>query len=124
MAGLLLIDTACGHGPTVAASPMLQVLVTPVKQQDVPIYRDWIGTLDGLVNAEINAQVSGYLIKQPIDGIPGIAQLQVGALVSPASGAITTVSTLFHAQLDLAQLRLRELLSVVQLYKAPGGGWR
>jgi membrane fusion protein (multidrug efflux system) len=30
----------------------------------------------------------------PIDGIPGIAQLQVGALVSPASGAITTVSTL------------------------------
>jgi membrane fusion protein (multidrug efflux system) len=29
----------------------------------------------------------------PIDGIPGIAQLQVGALVSPASGAITTVST-------------------------------
>ena len=98
--------------------------MTPVKQQDVPIYRDWIGTLDGLVNAEIKAQVSGYLIKQPIDGIPGIAQLQVGALVSPASGAITTVSTLFQAQLDLAQLRLRELLSVVQLYKAPGGGWR
>jgi membrane fusion protein (multidrug efflux system) len=30
----------------------------------------------------------------PIDGIPGIAQLQVGALVSPASGVITTVSTL------------------------------
>jgi len=30
----------------------------------------------------------------PIDGIPGIAQQQVGALVSPASGAITTVSTL------------------------------
>jgi membrane fusion protein (multidrug efflux system) len=30
----------------------------------------------------------------PIDGVPGIAQLQVGALVSPASGAITTISTL------------------------------
>jgi len=29
----------------------------------------------------------------PIDGIPGIALQQVGALVSPASGAITTVST-------------------------------
>ena len=30
----------------------------------------------------------------PIDGIAGIAQQQVGALVSPASGAVTTVSTL------------------------------
>ena len=33
-------------------------------------------------------------ITSPIDGIPGAAQQQVGALVSPASGAITTVSTL------------------------------
>ena len=33
-------------------------------------------------------------LTSPIDGIPGIAQQQVGALVSPASGAITTVSTL------------------------------
>jgi RND family efflux transporter MFP subunit len=33
-------------------------------------------------------------ITSPIDGIPGIAQLQVGALVSPASGVITTVSTI------------------------------
>ena len=33
-------------------------------------------------------------ITAPIDGIPGIAQQQVGALVSPASGAITTMSTL------------------------------
>jgi RND family efflux transporter MFP subunit len=33
-------------------------------------------------------------LTSPIDGIPGIAQLQVGALVSPASPAITTVSTL------------------------------
>jgi membrane fusion protein (multidrug efflux system) len=29
----------------------------------------------------------------PVDGIPGIAQLQVGALVNPASGALTTIST-------------------------------
>ena len=31
---------------------------------------------------------------------------------------------LFQAQLDLAQIRLNELLSVVQLYKALGGGWQ
>ena len=31
---------------------------------------------------------------------------------------------LFQAQLDLAQIRLNELISVVQLYKALGGGWQ
>jgi len=35
-----------------------------VKGQDVPIYHDWIGTLEGLVNAQIRAQVSGYLLAQ------------------------------------------------------------
>ncbi len=33
-------------------------------QRDVPIYHEWIGTLDGLVNAAIKAQVSGYLLSQ------------------------------------------------------------
>jgi multidrug efflux system outer membrane protein len=31
---------------------------------------------------------------------------------------------LFNGQLTLAQLRLQEILSVVQLYKALGGGWQ
>jgi membrane fusion protein (multidrug efflux system) len=38
--------------------------VVPVERRDVPIYHDWIGTLDGLVNAAIKAQVSGYLLSQ------------------------------------------------------------
>jgi membrane fusion protein (multidrug efflux system) len=38
--------------------------VVTVQPQDVPIYHDWIGTLDGLVNAQIRAQVTGYLLKQ------------------------------------------------------------
>jgi multidrug resistance efflux pump len=33
-------------------------------QRDVPIYKEWIGTLDGLVNADIKAEVSGYLVEQ------------------------------------------------------------
>jgi membrane fusion protein (multidrug efflux system) len=38
-------------------------LVT-VTQQDVPIYMEWIGSLDGDVNAVIRPQVTGYLVKQ------------------------------------------------------------
>jgi membrane fusion protein, multidrug efflux system len=46
-----------------AANPP-EVVVVPVEQKDVPIYSEWIGTLDGLVNAEIRAQVSGYLLSR------------------------------------------------------------
>jgi membrane fusion protein (multidrug efflux system) len=42
----------------------LDVQVVSVEQKDVPIYTEWIGTLDGLVNADIKAQVSGYLTRQ------------------------------------------------------------
>ncbi len=45
-----------------AEPPVVEVVA--VEQKDVPIYNEWIGTLDGLVNADIKAQVSGYLQKQ------------------------------------------------------------
>jgi membrane fusion protein (multidrug efflux system) len=40
------------------------VQVAEVVQKDVPLYREWIGTLDGYVNADIKAEVSGYLTQQ------------------------------------------------------------
>jgi membrane fusion protein, multidrug efflux system len=40
------------------------VEVVAVEQRDVPIYRDWVGTLEGDVNATISAQVAGYLISR------------------------------------------------------------
>jgi membrane fusion protein (multidrug efflux system) len=48
--------------PAVAEPPVVQVVsVTP---RDVPIYKEWIGSLEGYVNAQIRAQVSGYLLSQ------------------------------------------------------------
>jgi RND family efflux transporter MFP subunit len=62
---VLVIATACGKTDKVAASaPPLVVRVAEVQQRNVPIYKEWIGTLDGLVNADIKAQVSGYLTQQ------------------------------------------------------------
>jgi RND family efflux transporter MFP subunit len=40
------------------------VEVAQVEQKDVPIYGEWIGTLDGYTNADVRAQVAGYLVKQ------------------------------------------------------------
>lgn len=47
-----------------APPPPTTVLVSTVEQRDVPIYGNWVATLDGYVNANIQPQVSGYLIKQ------------------------------------------------------------
>jgi RND family efflux transporter MFP subunit len=64
-AGALLIALVggCGKG-AVQAPPPADVKVSGVVQQDVPVVREWIGYLDGAVNAEIRAQVAGYLVKQ------------------------------------------------------------
>ena len=58
-----LLLTGCGEQKTAGpAAPTVEVANVVVK--DVPIVREWVGTTDGLVNAKINAQVQGYLIKQ------------------------------------------------------------
>jgi membrane fusion protein (multidrug efflux system) len=49
-------------GPTPPGPPTVEVAM--VTQADVPIYHEWIGVLDGLVNARIRAQVTGYLVSQ------------------------------------------------------------
>jgi RND family efflux transporter MFP subunit len=46
------------------SAPIADVQVMQVQQKDVPIYGEWIGTLDGLVNADVRAQVTGYLMHQ------------------------------------------------------------
>src|ERR1700688_925871 len=63
---LLLVAAACGRGNAHAAAPASapEVRVASVIQQDVPVYSDWVSTLDGYVNAEIRPQVSGYITKQ------------------------------------------------------------
>jgi membrane fusion protein (multidrug efflux system) len=59
----LLLATACDKEKAAAAAPPV-VEVVSVAQRDVPIYMEWIGSLDGNVNAVIRPQVTGYLIKQ------------------------------------------------------------
>jgi membrane fusion protein (multidrug efflux system) len=62
-AAAFLCFAGCKEKPRAAPPPPL-VEVTPVTQADVPIYHEWVGTLDGLVNATIRAQVTGYLLAQ------------------------------------------------------------
>jgi membrane fusion protein (multidrug efflux system) len=63
VAATLLCFAGCKEKPH-ATPPVPTVEVAAVTQGDVPIYHEWIGTLDGLVNATIRAQVTGYLWTQ------------------------------------------------------------
>ncbi len=54
----------CKSKPQAATPPPPLVEGMVVTQADVPIIHEWIGVLDGLVNAQIRAQVTGYLIRQ------------------------------------------------------------
>lgn len=175
---LIVVLASCKQPPPPPAPPPI-VEVTPVLQRDEPISAEWIGSLDGLVNAQVRAQVTGYLLRQnyaegtrvkagdllfeidprsfqaiynqtkaaadktildfkrnndlvgkqvvsrqdydnalaaqsaaqaaleqaalnleftkiksPVDGVAGLALSQVGDLVGPSSGVLTTVSTI------------------------------
>jgi RND family efflux transporter MFP subunit len=62
---LALVYVVSHHARSAAATTRApEVDVVRVEQRDIPIYAEWIGTLDGLVDADVRAEVTGYLIEQ------------------------------------------------------------
>jgi membrane fusion protein (multidrug efflux system) len=99
-AACTLVATGCGKMSKVAAKQEpLEVQVTEVKQRDVPIYKEWIGTLDGFVNADIKAQVSGYLTQQAYTEGSFVRAGQLLFQIDPRP---------FQADLDQAEARLSQ----------------
>jgi len=82
-----------------ASPPPPTVEVTTVVQKDVPIYKEWVGTLDGYVNAVIRPQVTGYLIKQ---------NYREGELVKKGQVLFEIDPRTFQASLDQAKGQLSQ----------------
>lgn len=59
-----LFLTGCEQQRASMPMPAPEVQIAPVAVQDVPVTKEWIGSLEGRVTAQIRAQVSGYLMKQ------------------------------------------------------------
>jgi membrane fusion protein (multidrug efflux system) len=59
---LVLFAAGCKKKPAPPPPPEVQVIT--LAPTNVPIFEEWIGTLDGFVNAQIHAQVTGYLFTQ------------------------------------------------------------
>ena len=108
IAGLSLALAGC-TGSTKAASalPPAVVEVATVVQQDTPIYSEWVATLDGYVNAQIQPRVAGYLIKQNYKEGSVVRKGQVLFEIDPRP---------FKAALDQAKAQLAQ--AEAQLGKA------
>ena len=61
---LVFLLDGCSRKTPPAAPPAPEVLVTTVQPRDVPRVLERVATLDGFINANINAQVQGYLISR------------------------------------------------------------
>ena len=84
-------------GAQPGASPDVEVVL--VEQKDVPIFGEWIGTLDGFTNADVRAQVTGYLLRQGY---------QEGAFVKKGQLLFEIDPRPFQAALDQAEGQLAQ----------------
>jgi RND family efflux transporter MFP subunit len=100
LAAGIATSVACSRSASASAGPApVNVQVATVEQRDVPIDREWIGTLDGKVNAAIKAEVSGYLLSQ---------DYTEGSFVRKGQSLFEIDPRPFQAALDQAQGQLAQ----------------
>jgi len=123
-AGLLLSAavlniSGCASNTTAAgAQPPPDVEVATVEQKDIPVNREWIGTLDGMVNAAIKAQVTGYVMKQDYAEGSLVHKGQLLFEIDPRplqAAADQAVGQLAQANAQLAQARAGLVQAQAQL---------
>src|SRR5882672_240729 len=86
--------SGCSRGQATTAMSVPEVVVATVEMRDVPMYSEWVATLDGYVNAEIRPQVSGYIIRQ---------NYKEGSLVHQGQALFEIDPRPFQATLDRAK---------------------
>lgn len=105
----LALPSGCTKEQKAAGPAPPEVEVIAVVQKDVPIQSEWIGTIDGMVNAVIKAQVSGYLIKQ---------NYKEGTLVKKDDVLFEIDPRPFQAAFDQAQAELAQQQARLNTAKA------
>ncbi len=107
VAGLFVLAFLAGCEKAEKAGPPGPPVVEVVEviQKDVPIYKEWVGTTDGYVNATIRAQVQGYLIKQ---------NYREGDLVKTGQALFEIDPRTFQAALDQTKGALNQSKGVLE----------
>jgi membrane fusion protein (multidrug efflux system) len=102
----ILMLAGCG-GPAAGGPPAMPppaVEIAPVQQEDVPIRGEWVATIDGSVNAQIQPQVMGYLVRQTY---------QEGAFVRKGQALFEIDARPFQALVDQAKAQVAQAESQV-----------
>ena len=115
LAASALLITACDskeRKAVAASSTAIPVDAVRVRQANVPLVGDWVGSLDGFVNAQIQPQVSGYLVQQRYrEGSP-VAKDQILFQIDPRP---------FLAALDRAEAQVKQAKGQLAQAKAQQG---
>jgi len=107
LSGLILFAAGCDSTKAAPSPPPIAVEVATVVQQDTPIYSEWVATLDGYINAQIQPHVTGYIIRQ---------NYKEGAVVRQGDVLFEIDPRPFKAALNQAKAQLAQ--SEAQLGKA------
>ncbi len=113
LAGASLL-TGCDKGASAAstgAPPAMKVAVAKAQRTDVPVTGEWVGTLDGYVNAQIQPQANGYLIRQDYREGSQVQQGQVLFEIDPRPFE----AALQQAQGQLGQARAQLALAQINV---------
>jgi len=95
----VFLTAGCGTPKAAPAIPSPEVEVASVVQKDVPIFSEWVATLDGYINAQIQPQVAGYVIKQTYKEGSFVRKGQILFQIDPRP---------FQALLDQAKAQLAQ----------------
>jgi RND family efflux transporter MFP subunit len=104
--GCFVLGASCGNKAAQPAPPPVVEVVTVV-QQDTPIYSEFVAVLDGFVNAQIQARVTGHVIQQ---------SYQEGSVVRKGQVLFEIDPRPFRAAFDQAKAQLAQ--AEAQLGKA------
>jgi len=121
-AGVLAVGNRAKVTATAMSTGALpEVELAAVEQRDLPIEREWVGTLDGLVNASIKAEVTGYLLRQDYAEGSFVRQGQLLFEIDPRpfqAAADQAAGQLAQAKAQLAQSQAGLLQTQSQLATA------
>ena len=121
LAASALLVTACSSANSRAAAPApasVPVDAVRVRQDNVPLRGDWVGTLDGFVNAQIQPQVSGYLVQQNYREGSSVAKDQVLFQIDRRQFQATVdqaAAQVEQAKGQLAQAKAQQSLTQINL---------
>lgn len=106
--GLVALLVSCEKKAEQGATAPVPVTVTPITQKDVYVSRTWVGLLNGYQNADIRAQVNGYLLTQ---------NYKEGSLVKKGTILFTIDPRPFEAALAQAQADYAKAVAQATLAK-------